>query len=107
MSFDEQPLLKASVKEPLSNESLDEDKQPLVKKQPLPSKEQSLDGHDSEQLWSTGLFGCFDDLEACALAACCPCIAYGRIVDHVEGGGETMPAMLYLLISVLSAPPTL
>ncbi|KAE8774020.1 cell number regulator 2 [Hordeum vulgare] len=36
--------------------------------------------------WSTGLFGCCDDVSSCCLTCFCPCVAFGRIAHIVDKG---------------------
>jgi hypothetical protein len=33
--------------------------------------------------WNHGLFGCCDDVGACLLVTCCPCVAAGKVAEHV------------------------
>ncbi|KAL5726265.1 hypothetical protein ACHQM5_009320 [Ranunculus cassubicifolius] len=39
--------------------------------------------------WTTGLFGCFDDMPNCLITALCPCVTFGQIAEISERGMTT------------------
>ncbi|XP_052204344.1 protein PLANT CADMIUM RESISTANCE 2-like isoform X2 [Diospyros lotus] len=54
--------------------------------------------------WSSGLFGCFDDVGNCCLTCWCPCITFGQIAEIVDKGATTcvtagaIYALIYLVL---------
>ncbi|KAH7858925.1 hypothetical protein Vadar_029435 [Vaccinium darrowii] len=36
--------------------------------------------------WSTGLFGCFEDIPNCIITGCCPCVTFGQIAEIIDKG---------------------
>ncbi|CAI5530760.1 unnamed protein product [Closterium sp. Naga37s-1] len=36
--------------------------------------------------WTTGCFGCFEDINVCCCSFWCPCVAFGRIAEIVTDG---------------------
>ncbi|KAI7993392.1 Protein PLANT CADMIUM RESISTANCE 3 [Camellia lanceoleosa] len=51
--------------------------------------------------WSTGLFGCFNDLPNCCITCCCPCFTFGQIAEIVDEGATSCGASgaIYALIA--------
>jgi len=54
------------------------------------------------QPWSSGLFGCFDDIGICCYGLfCTPCL-YGENVNKLNGVGCYMPCCQYYCLAGLS-----
>ncbi|KAK1275628.1 Protein PLANT CADMIUM RESISTANCE 2 [Acorus gramineus] len=56
------------------------------------------------QQWTTGLWGCFEDVPNCFITFCCPCITFGQIAEIVDKGSSTCgtSGALYALIMALT-----
>ncbi|KAM7253525.1 hypothetical protein ACFE04_021679 [Oxalis oulophora] len=50
--------------------------------------------------WSSGLFGCMDDVGTCCLTCCCPCITFGRTAEIVDKGATScvVAGAIYFLL---------
>ncbi|CAN6269912.1 unnamed protein product [Urochloa humidicola] len=60
-----------------------------------------VQGNSPVGAWSTGLFGCFDDISGCCLTLFCPCVTFGRIAAIVDRGATSccVGGTLYFLLS--------
>ena len=45
-------------------------------------------GHGGSE-WTTGLFGCLSDVPNCVFTMFCPCLAFGRVVEHLDDGNTS------------------
>ncbi|KAK1320086.1 Protein PLANT CADMIUM RESISTANCE 2 [Acorus calamus] len=56
------------------------------------------------QQWTTGLWGCFEDVPNCFITFCCPCITFGQIAEIVDKGSSSCgtSGALYALIMALT-----
>ncbi|XP_077236127.1 protein PLANT CADMIUM RESISTANCE 2-like [Tasmannia lanceolata] len=56
------------------------------------------------QPWSTGLFGCFEDVPNCCITCCCPCITFGQMAEIIDRGSNScvMSGAIYALIMALT-----
>ncbi|CAL5354806.1 unnamed protein product [Camellia sinensis] len=59
---------------------------------------------DEEVPWSTGLFGCFDDVPNCCKTCWCPCITFGQIAEIVDEGKTSCGAsgVIYGIIQIVT-----
>ncbi|KAI6675749.1 hypothetical protein NL676_003655 [Syzygium grande] len=40
-------------------------------------------------VWTTGLFGCFDDLSNCLITIFCPCVTFGQNAEIIDRGSTS------------------
>ena len=60
-------------------------------------------GHDHHHTkdWEAGLCGCLSHMSGCLCSWCCPCIQYGRVYDHLNGGGCCVQSILFAVLMSL------
>lgn len=44
--------------------------------------------HEGSQ-WTTGLCGCLSDIPNCVFTMFCPCLAFGRVAEHLDDGNTS------------------
>ena len=52
-------------------------------------------------VWSSGLFGCMQDMKICLISCFCPPIQYGMNSDEFNKSGCVVPCLSYLCLDML------
>jgi Cys-rich protein (TIGR01571 family) len=55
--------------------------------------------------WTTGLFGCLADVPNCVFTMFCPCLAFGRVAEHLDEGHTSCitAALVWYVIQQLTS----
>lgn len=55
--------------------------------------------------WTTGLFGCVSDVPNCVFTMFCPCLAFGRVAEHLDEGNTSCitAAVVWYVIQQLTS----
>jgi Cys-rich protein (TIGR01571 family) len=53
--------------------------------------------------WTTGMFGCFEDIPICCYGMCCGYCLFGAVASHIKPGGCCGPCFMAFLIDAIPA----
>jgi len=91
------------------NQSVEHYGYPVVQSEPPPVINYYGDSNRGAQYgqddWSTGLFGCLTDIPNCVFTMFCPCLAFGRVAEHLDEGNTSCitAALVWYVIQQLTS----
>lgn len=96
--------------QPQSNATVEHHGYPVIRSEPPLAVNYYGGSHQvvhvyTDNDWTTGILGCMEDVPNCVFTMVCPCLAFGRVVEHLDDGNTPCitAALVWYVIQQLTS----